>query len=146
MNSKLGPKRDSESSLLKKAASKRTHDISYWFILPVLDTYFRRAKWKRNSLLLIKLQLRRFQFKCSLRNLNSCTYIKTLFKFRKSIGSFRFPPSPTADYSPPPPPNESVAAATSVFTEYVFCESVDSAHNSQISSTFQEADCLLKLN
>ena len=32
-----------------------------------------------------------------------------------------------------------------LFTEYVFRESVDSAHNSQISSTFQEADCLLKL-
>ena len=45
----------------------------------------------------------------------------------------------------PPPPVKAVAAATSVFTEYVFCESVDSAHNSQISSTFQEADWLLKL-
>ncbi len=32
-----------------------------------------------------------------------------------------------------------------LFTEYVFGESVDSAHISQISSTFQEADCLLKL-
>ena len=32
-----------------------------------------------------------------------------------------------------------------LFTEYVFRESVDNAHNSQISSTFQEADCLLKL-
>ena len=32
-----------------------------------------------------------------------------------------------------------------LFTEYVFRESVDSARNSQISSTFQEADCLLKL-
>ena len=32
-----------------------------------------------------------------------------------------------------------------LFTEYVFRESVDSAHNSQISRTFQEADCLLKL-
>ncbi len=32
-----------------------------------------------------------------------------------------------------------------LFTEYVFGESVDSAHNSQISSTFQEADCLLML-
>ena len=32
-----------------------------------------------------------------------------------------------------------------LFTEYVFRESVDSADNSQISSTFQEADCLLKL-
>ena len=32
-----------------------------------------------------------------------------------------------------------------LFTHYVFRESVDSAHNSQISSTFQEADCLLKL-
>ena len=33
---------------------------------------------------------------------------------------------------------------TTVFTEYVFCESVDSAHISQISSTFQEADCLVE--
>ena len=32
-----------------------------------------------------------------------------------------------------------------LFTEYVVRESVDSAQNSQISSTFQEADCLLKL-
>ena len=32
-----------------------------------------------------------------------------------------------------------------LFTEYVFRELVDSAHNSQISSTIQEADCLLKL-
>ena len=32
-----------------------------------------------------------------------------------------------------------------LFTEYVFRESVDSAHNSPISGTFQEADCLLKL-
>ena len=32
-----------------------------------------------------------------------------------------------------------------LFTENVFRESVGSAHNSQISSTFQEADCLLKL-
>ena len=55
-------------------------------------------------------------------------------------GSFPFlPPSGLS------PPVEAVAAATSVFTEYVFRESVDSAHNSQISSTFQEADCLLKL-
>ena len=45
----------------------------------------------------------------------------------------------------PPPTVETVAAATSVFTEYVFCESIDSAHNSQVSSTFQEADYLLKL-
>ena len=28
---------------------------------------------------------------------------------------------------------------TTVFTEYVFCDSVDSALNLQISSTFQEA-------
>ena len=34
---------------------------------------------------------------------------------------------------------------TTVFTEYVFSESVDSAHISQISSSFQEAGCLLKL-
>ena len=59
-------------------------------------------------------------------------------------GLFRY--FPPADYLPPPPPPvEAVAAATSLFTEYVFCESVDSAHNSQISSIFQEADCLLKL-
>ena len=32
-----------------------------------------------------------------------------------------------------------------LFTECVFRESVDSAHISQISSTLQEADCLLKL-
>ena len=51
------------------------------------------------------------------------------------------PPPPP----PPPPPVEAVATAASVFTEYVFCESVDNAHHSQILSTFQEADCLLKL-
>ena len=56
------------------------------------------------------------------------------------MGFFRY--SPPADYFPPV---EAVAAATSVFTEYVFCESVDCAHNTQISSTLQEADCLLKL-
>ena len=32
---------------------------------------------------------------------------------------------------------KAVITATSVFTEYVVCESVDNAHNSQISSTFQ---------
>ena len=32
-----------------------------------------------------------------------------------------------------------------LLTEYVFRESVDSAHNSHISSTFQEADFLAKL-
>ena len=57
-------------------------------------------------------------------------------------GSFPLFPS-LAEYSPPPV--EAVAAATNLFTEYVFCESVDNAHNSHISSTFQEADCLLKL-
>ena len=57
------------------------------------------------------------------------------------IGSFPlFPPQQIIS-----PPVEAVAAATSVFTEYVFCESVDCAHNAQISSTLQEADCLLKL-
>ena len=38
--------------------------------------------------------------------------------------------------SPPsrlsPPPVEDVAAAVSVFAEYAFCQSVDSAHNSDI--------------
>ena len=49
--------------------------------------------------------------------------------FGKNDGVFSviFPP---AQYFPPV---EAVAAVTSVFTEYVFCESVDSAHNSQIS-------------
>ena len=57
------------------------------------------------------------------------------------LGLFRyFPPSRLF-----PPPVEAVAAATSVFTEYVFCESVDCAHKTQISSTLQEVDCLLKL-
>ena len=59
-------------------------------------------------------------------------------------GLFRYSPPPQ-QIIPPPPPVESVAAATSGLSEYVFCESVDSAHISQISSTFQEADCLLKL-
>ena len=63
-------------------------------------------------------------------------------------------PSPPADYSPPPPPADYPPPQSKLwlllpvymylFTEYVFRESVDSAHNSQISSTFQEADCLLK--
>ena len=44
-----------------------------------------------------------------------------------------------------PLPVEAAGTAASVFTEYVCRKSVDSAHNSQISSTFQEADCLLKL-
>ena len=58
----------------------------------------------------------------------------------KPVGSFPLhPPPPQRNI--PIPPVEAVAAATSVFTEYVFCESVDNAHISQISSTFQEADC-----
>ena len=62
------------------------------------------------------------------------------------MGLFRYPKAPSGLTPPPPPPVETVPAATSVLlTEYVFCESVDSAHNSQISSTFQESDCLLKL-
>ena len=62
------------------------------------------------------------------------------FSVQGNFGSF--PLFPPEDYFPP---IEAVAAATSVFTEYVFCESVDCAHNTQISSTLQEADCLLKL-
>ena len=72
----------------------------------------------------------------------------------RELGSFPFVlPPPPVDcpptlHPPPPqwiiPPVEVVATATSVFTEYIFRRLVDSAHNSQISSTFQEADCLLK--
>ena len=51
----------------------------------------------------------------------------------KKTGPFRS--SPPQRIIPTPSPVEAVAAATSVFTEYVFCESVDSAHNSKISST-----------
>ena len=40
------------------------------------------------------------------------------------------------------PPSRNCSTKRSVF---VFWESVDSAHNSQISSNFQEANCLLKL-
>ena len=40
---------------------------------------------------------------------------------------------------------EAVTTATSVFTEYVLCDSVYTAHSSEISSTFQEATCLLRL-
>ena len=59
---------------------------------------------------------------------------------KKCWGLFRyFPPQHLI------PPVEAVAAATSEFTAYVFCESVDCAHNTQISSTLQETDCLLKL-
>ena len=42
------------------------------------------------------------------------------------------PPPPPQRIIYPPPPAEAVAATTSVFTEYVFCESVDNAHNSEI--------------
>ena len=54
---------------------------------------------------------------------------------------------PPSGLFPPPPPVKAVAAATRVFTEYVFCEceSVDSAHISQISRTFQEAEASLTL-
>ena len=57
-------------------------------------------------------------------------------------GLFRYFPSGL-----PPPPVEAVATATrvNVFTEVIFCGSVDTAHNSKISRTFQLADCLLKL-
>ena len=54
---------------------------------------------------------------------------------------------PPADYFPPPQSKLWLLLPVYMYliTEYVFRESVDSAHNSQISSTFQEADCLLKL-
>ena len=52
------------------------------------------------------------------------------------------PPPPPADYFPQV---EAVAAATSVFTECVFCVSVLQIYILQISSTFQEAEGLLKL-
>ena len=60
-------------------------------------------------------------------------------------GLFRYSPPPAPGGLFAPPPVEAVAAATNVFTEYAFCESVDSAHNSQISRTFQKPDCLLRL-
>ena len=63
------------------------------------------------------------------------------------MGLFRYTllPPPPAEYCPPPPSSRSCIYCYQVLTEYIFCESVDTAHNSQISSTFQEADCLLKL-
>ena len=61
---------------------------------------------------------------------------------RASTGSF---PLSHPQRIIPPPPIEAVAAATCVFTENVFCESVDNAHKLQIASTFQEVECLLKL-
>ena len=62
---------------------------------------------------------------------------------RNNVDSGLFHFFPPADYSSPPV--EAVAAATSVHVFIHLRESVDSAHNSQISSTFQEADCLLML-
>ena len=38
-----------------------------------------------------------------------------------------------------------VATAANALIEAIFCESVDNEYILQISSTFQEADCLLKL-
>ena len=68
--------------------------------------------------------------------------------YQREFGSFPFLP-------PPPPPQRIISPQSKLwlllpvymylFTEYVFRESVDRAHNSQISSTFQEADCLLQL-
>ena len=46
------------------------------------------------------------------------------------MGRFRYPPLPSGLF----PPVETVAAADSVFTEHIFCESVDSAHKSQVPS------------
>ena len=55
------------------------------------------------------------------------------------LGLFRYPPCRLF------PPVAAVATATSVFTEYVFWESVESANYLQVSRTFEEADCMLKL-
>ena len=62
------------------------------------------------------------------------------FKVRQFSGLFCYSPRNGLF-----PPVEAVTTATSVFTEYFFWESVDSAHNSQISSTFQKDERLLKL-
>ena len=64
----------------------------------------------------------------------------------KFPGLFRFFP-PQRIISPPPSRSCGCCYQCTciLFTEYIFRESVDSAHNSQISSTFQEADCSLKL-
>ena len=65
--------------------------------------------------------------------------------FQLLSGLFRF--FPPADYSPPPPSRSCSCCyqCTCIYSLNVFRESVDSAHNSRISSTFQEADCLQKL-
>ena len=42
-------------------------------------------------------------------------------------------------------PSLNLVTTTSLFTELIFCESVDSPHKSRSSSSFQKADCLLKL-
>ena len=52
------------------------------------------------------------------------------------------PPHPSPENYPAV---EIIATVTSVLTEHTFCESLDRANNSQISNTFQESDCLLKL-
>ena len=43
------------------------------------------------------------------------------------------------------PPVEVIATVTSVFAEVNLCESLDTAHNWQISNIFKEVDYLLKL-
>ena len=63
----------------------------------------------------------------------------------KKPGSFPLFPPPPPSRLFPPPPVEAVAAATSVFTEYVIRLWHGSRQCTQISSTLQEADCLLKL-
>ena len=43
------------------------------------------------------------------------------------------------------PPSRNLVTIASLFTEWIFCESVNSPHKSRSSSSFEKADCLLKL-
>ena len=63
----------------------------------------------------------------------------TPFESTKIFGIYS--PSPQHNISPQPKRQ----LLLPLLTEVIFCESVDNAHSSEVSSTFQEADCSLKL-
>ena len=69
--------------------------------------------------------------------------IRIKHRFRIRLwGLFRNPsPSPSQRITPPV---EAVATGTRILPQFIFCHSIDKAHNSRISSTFQKADCLGK--